>query len=171
MEDKDPNRFSFMGTVIEISEVKQFSAWLRKRDFKIRFTDVDFANKIQERVVKLTTINDQNSLLDECRIDDDIKVEFYIEGRDFVKDGKTLNFTNLICYDIKILRSPSRDTKEDKNAVVTNEGRDYKPVIKPATNEELAGYMVEGDPLVQFPVGKESEKKIVNNIEIDPLPF
>lgn len=164
-----------MGTIIEISEVKQFSAWLRKRDFKIRFTDVDFANKIQERVVKLTTINDQNSLLDECRIDDDIKVEFYIEGRDFVKDGKTLNFTNLICYDIKILRSPSRDTKEDKNAVVTNEGRDYKPVIKPATNEELAGYMVEGDPLVQFPANNFSKKKIevneMNQDLISELPF
>ena len=161
-----------MGTVVEISEVKQFSAWLRKRDFKIRFTDVDFANKIQERVVKLTTINDQNSLLDSCRVDDIITVNFYIEGRDYIKDGKTLNFTNLICYDIKIITSASRDTKEDKNAVITEIGKMYKDPIKEATDEELAGYMIGGDPLVNFPEGSGSDKKIENNNdEFKDLPF
>lgn len=169
------NRYPLMGTIVEIGEVKQFSQWLRKREFKVRFTDIDFANKVQNRTVKLTTMNDHNSLLDSCRIDDIVKLMFYIEGRDYVKDGKTINFTNLICYELDIITSSSRDTKEDKEAVITDTGREYKDPIKPATDEELAGYLVDGDPLVNFPAGPGSEKKIeVNEMKEDligDLPF
>jgi hypothetical protein len=168
---EESNRYPLMGTIVEIGEVKQFSQWLRKREFKIRFTDTDFANKVQNRVVKLTTINDHNSLLDSCRVDDLVKLMYYIEGRDYVKDGKTINFTSLICYEIDIITSNSRDTQEDKNAVITEIGKMYKDPVKEATDEELAGFMVEKDPLVQFPEGPGSEKKIENNTQIDDLPF
>jgi hypothetical protein len=166
------NRYPIIGTIVDIGEVKQISPYLRKREFKIRFSDTDFTNKIQERVIRFTTINDHNSLLDSCKIDEVVEVQFYLEGRDITKDGKVINFTNLICYEIKILSSNTRDTKEDKDAIITGEGREYKPVIKPATDEELAGYMVEGDPLVSFPEGPGGEKEIKKNEQIiDDLPF
>ena len=165
------NRYPITGTITEIEEVKQLSPYLRKCNFKIRFTETDFANKIQERVIKLTTINDYNEEIVKCKVDDLVSILFYIEGRDFNKDGKIINFTNLIAYKIDILSSSSRDTKEDKDAIITNEGREYKQVIKPATDEELAGYMVEGDPLVSFPEGPGGEKEVKKNIEVDDLPF
>jgi hypothetical protein len=165
------NRYPITGTITEIEEVKQLSPYLRKCNFKIRFTETDFANKIQERVIKLTTINDYNEEITKCKVDDLVSILFYVEGRDYNKDGKIINFTNLIAYKIDILSSSSRDTKEDKDAIITNEGREYKQVIKPAIDEQLAGYMVEGDPLVSFPEGPGGEKEVKNNIDIDPLPF
>jgi len=127
------------GTLVYKGEPRQLTQYLRKRDFKIRFTDIDFANKIQERIVKFELINDNMSELDAALVDDQLNVDFYIEGRDFTKDGKTLNFTSLIAIKIDILRSEQRDNEDDKKAVITNEGRDYKPLEKEATDEELAG--------------------------------
>jgi len=165
------NRYQLTGTICEIEEIKQLSPYLRKCNFKIRYSETDFANKIQERVVRLTTINDYNEEIKKCKVDDLVTIHWYVEGRDFVKEGKTINFTNLIAYQIDILKSPSRDTEADKNAVMTSEGREYKPTTIAASDLELAGYMIEKDPLVQFPEGPGGEKEINKKEEFADLPF
>ena len=171
------NRFPLTGIVTYIGEVRAISQYFTKREFKIRFSDIDITNKATERIIKIDTINTNINLLDNIRIDDVVNVQFYIEGRDFIKEGKIVNFTSLVCYEIEIVSSPTRDTKEDYQAKITPEGKEYKTVLKPATDEELAGYMVEPDPLVKVPEGKSVIKEedpfanIVPATEYKDLPF
>ena len=129
------NRHELIGTITDIEEPKTVTQYLRKRIFKIRFTDTDFADKIQERVVKFETLNQGMLILDPVRKDDLVKVLFYIEGRDYEKNGVIQNFTSIVAYEIEIISS-QRDTKEDKDAVITNEGRKYE--MKESSDEELA---------------------------------
>ena len=161
------NRFPLTGIVTYIGEVRTISQYFTKREFKIRFSDIDITSKATERIIKIDTINSNIKLLDNIRVEDVVNVQFYIEGRDFIKDGKIVNFTSLVCYEIEIVSSSSRDTKEDYEAVITDEGKVYKPVIKPSTDEELAGYMVEPDPLVKIPEGKSVIKE--TDTETDPF--
>ena len=166
------NRFDITGVVTEISDILQFSAYLRKRIFKVRFSDIDFANKIQERIIKLETINNQMEILDSVITDDLVKVHFYIEGRDIIKEDKTINYTTLVAYDIEILSSPNRDTQEDKEAVHSDLGRSYK--LKEASEEELARNMIstDDDPFSNVESGydkKEKEEK--KEDKFNDLPF
>jgi hypothetical protein len=136
--------FSLTGTVIEIGEVKILSQYFSKREFKIRYTDTDFKNKIKENKVLLNVQNEDLTLLDMVKLDDLIRIKFYIDGRDIMKKDQSgmINFTTLICYDIEILSSPTRDTNKDRDAVITNEGKIYKDPLVAATMEELAGLVV-----------------------------
>ena len=166
------NRFDITGVVTEISDILQFSAYLRKRIFKVRFSDIDFANKIQERIIKLETINNQMEILDGVTTDDLVKVHFYIEGRDVVKEDKTINYTTLVAYDIEILSSPNRDTQEDKEAVHSDLGRSYK--LKESSEEELARNMVstddDDDPFLNVESGYD-KKKEKDDKDFSELPF
>jgi len=166
----DENRYDKTGVITEISDILQFSAYLRKRIFKIRFSDIDFASKIQERIIKFETINNQMEILDGVVIDDLVKVHFYIEGRDVVKEDKTINYTTLVAYDIEILSSPNRDTKEDKEAVHSDLGRSYK--LKESSEEELASNMVstdDDDPFLNVESGYDKKKE--DDKEFSDLPF
>ena len=138
------NRFDITGVVTEISDILQFSAYLRKRIFKVRFSDIDFANKIQERIIKLETINNQMEILDGVITDDLVKVHFYIEGRDVVK--------------------------EDKEAVHSDLGRSYK--LKESSEEELARNIVstdDDDPFSNVESGYDKKKE--DDKEFSDLPF
>lgn len=173
------NRIKLSGIVTFIGEPKVFSEFFTKREFKIRFTDIDITNKAAERIIKFDVINKNVKLLDDLRVDDLVNVDFYIEGRDLQKDDRVLNFTTLVCYNLEIVSSPSRDTIDDYRAVITEDGKQYKPVIKPATDEELAGYMVEPDPLIKIPGSEDKDKlkDVFENIEakenndFEDLPF
>jgi hypothetical protein len=144
------NRFELTGVVIEVGEVKVLTQDFSKTEFKIRYTDTDFKNKIKENKVLLNIQNEDIENLPKIMIDDTIRVKFYIDGRDFnKKDGSgIMNFTTLVCFDIEILSSPSRDTDKDRNAVITKEGKVYKDPLVAATMEELAGLVVKKEEKV-----------------------
>jgi len=135
------NTYQIIGTVIEIGEVKVLSQYFSKREFKVRYTDIDFKNKVKENKILFNIQNEDITTLPTIKIDDNVRVKFYIDGRDFnKKDGSgIMNFTTLVCFDIEVLSSPSRDTDKDRNAVITNEGKVYKDPLVAATMEELAG--------------------------------
>lgn len=158
------NRYDFTGVVCDLGEEEIFSQYFKKRDIKVRYTDIDYKNNIIERVAKFTFINSDVDLVAGLHIDDVIKIEFKIDGKDVTKDHKTYNFTTLVGYDLVIISSPSRDSDEDKNATITNEGRDYEKKAKEATDEELAGAFAQ-DPLLA-----EWDKKIKEE-KPDDLPF
>ena len=141
--------FPLTGTVIEIGEVKVLSPYFSKREFKLRFTDTDFKNKIKENKIVLNVQNEDMQLLDAVRIDDMVNLRFYIDGRDFMKKDQSgmINFTTLVCYQIDIISSPSRNTDADRNAVITGEGKIYKDPLAPATDEQLAG-IAPAEPLL-----------------------
>ncbi len=138
------NTYQITGTVIEIGEVKVLSQYFSKREFKIRYTDIDFKNKVKENKILFNIQNEDITTLPAIKVDDNIRVKFYIDGRDFnKKDGSgMINFATLVCFDIEVLSSPSRDTDKDRNAVITNEGKVYKDPLIAATMEELAGLVV-----------------------------
>jgi hypothetical protein len=80
--------------------------------------------------------------LNGVRVDDQIKAKFYISGKDVAKKDNPeviMNFTTLVAIEVEILSSPTRDTKKDKDAVITGEGKIYKDPLVEATVEELAG--------------------------------
>jgi len=169
MED---NRFKLEGSVTLIEEIKHLTQYLRKRTFKIRFSDTDFAGKIQERIIKFDTINAGTMLLDNVCVDDLVKVEFYIEGRDYTKEnGVVLNFTSLIAYNIEIITSSNRDTQEDKEAVKSELGRVYK--LKEVSEEELARNMITPDPEPSTAKDKEDPfaSPPITQKEFNDLPF
>jgi hypothetical protein len=138
------NTFELSGVVIEIGEVKVLSPYFSKREFKLRYTDMDFKNKIKENKVLFNIQNEDISNLPSMMIDDNVRVKFYVDGRDIMKKDQSgmLNFTTLVCFDLEILSSPSRNTDEDRNAVITNSGKIYKDPLVSATDEELAGLVI-----------------------------
>lgn len=145
------NTFPLTGTVIEIGEVKVLSPYFSKREFKLRYTDTDFKNKIKENKILLNVQNEDMELLDAVRVDDIVNIRFYIDGRDIMKKDQSgiINFTTLVCYQIDILSSPSRNTDADRNAIITNDGKTYKDPLVPASDEQLAG-IVHQEPLLAY---------------------
>lgn len=177
------NNYKLSGTLIWIGELKQFSQYFSKREFKIRRTDINsYTNRLSERKIKFEIQNDNIPKIESARIDDTIDIHFNIDGKDYVKDGKEINFTSLVAYEIDIINSISRDTKEDKEAVITNEGRKYPEKVTEVTDEQLLGSGFNGplpekkvkdkpkesEPLVD-PFASIEEKK--ENIDYEPLPF
>lgn len=152
------NRYKISGIVTEMYEMKQVSAYFRKRDFKIRYSDTDFQNKIVERIIKFGLINQDVPLLDNVRVDDTITVSFYIDGRDVRKEDNTVNFTSLACYDIEILASASRDTAKERNEAIIPAGN---APLKESTLKELMITPGEEEP---FPDNNNSD-------EFSGLPF
>ena len=128
------NRYQITGTVSEMYEIKQLSAYFRKREFKIRITDTDFQNKVVERNIKFGLINQDVPLIDNVKIDDVVSIKYYLDGRDVTRDGKTSNYTSVVCYELEIISSPTRETKEDKNISIIQGGT---APLKQSTMDEL----------------------------------
>jgi hypothetical protein len=116
-EQVDFNRFKITGTVTRVYELNKRSERFQKQEFSIRFTDVNpFNNKIVERVIKFTLINEDIKFLDSefVDIDDQVEVFFYVDGRDYEKDGKTNNFTSLAAIGIVNLDMDNKDRSKRK---------------------------------------------------------
>ena len=153
------NRVPISGTVVEMYEMKVISSYLRKREFKIRHTDTDFKGGIVERIIKFALINQDVPLLDTVRIDDTVVVSYYIDGRDYTKEDKIVNYTSLVCYEIEVTSSRSRDTKEDGDYAVIRGGT---APLKQSTLDELM--ITPGQEVEVFPDKNEKD-------EFSDLPF
>jgi len=131
------------GIVIDIKQTVKFNDYFSKREFKIRYTEQDLANKIVEQKIKLVAQDNETiEAMDGIRIDDQVRVQFYINGKDVLKKDDPsviMNFTTLVAFSVELLGSPTRDTKKDKEAVITKEAKVYKDPLAPATDEQLAG--------------------------------
>lgn len=176
------NRYKITGTITEIYEINAVSQYFRKREFKLKISDTDFTGKIMERIMKFAFVMDNCELLNYAKVGDVVDLKFYIEGRDYIKDNKNLNFTSNIAYELLIINSPSRTTTEDRNAVLTNDGLVYKDPVKEATVEDLirsGSFLIDADdPLnpkpktepapISYVVTAGTKQEL--NIE-DDLPF
>lgn len=158
----DENKFLLTGVLIWMDDTKIFSPYFKKRDFKIRISDVDFRGNTVERKIKLTVHNDNCEMLEDTRIDDVIQVKFYIDGKDVIKDGKEYNFTTLVGYDIIVINSVSRSTQEMREAVITKEGLLFESGAKEVTIEDM---MLGKKHEEEFPVEIKTEEPF------DDLPF
>jgi hypothetical protein len=173
------NRGKLTGIITEISESKQLSAYFKKRECKMRISDTDFTGKTIERNIKFTFINENCELLDMVRLDDTVIISYYLDGRDYIKDGKTLNFTVPTGFDIIVLQSPSRSSEETRNAVVTEDGLVFKEpekivTIKDLMNLDLSKYMVDPDSALETSANDKittEEKNEPDKDLFNDLPF
>jgi len=195
----DFNRFNISGTVTRIYPLQKRSERFMKQEFSIRFTDINpFNNRVAERNIKFTLINEDIRLLENVREDDQVEVLFYVDGRDYTKDGVTNNFTSLAAIGLVNLdnmdglredKKKEEDPRDIFNKAIDSafssddnldifskkqekeeveKDDDYK-VIKPAKEKELNETEKEALEDMDKEIKKDSPDKALD--EFDDLPF
>jgi hypothetical protein len=97
--------FETSGRLIAIMDVVRISDTFRKREFVIEHTEqgstMDFTDQL-----KFQLTQDRCSILDNFKINDEVRVSFRIRGRKWEKDGRTGYFTNLEAWKIEKIAVP-----------------------------------------------------------------
>lgn len=120
------NSFEIKGEVVELFDEQQVSAKFKKREFVIKVKYKEY-----EQFIKLQTAQDRTDILDKIRVGQDVKVSFYLQGKPFEKNGKTIYFTNLNCWKIEKIgvENTQKETPQSFNEPVKvpfNEPNDEK---------------------------------------------
>lgn len=157
----DHNRFSLTGTVTKIYDPQVRSERFRKQEFSIRFSDVNFFNnKVVERIVKFSLLNEKMDFVKNMNVDDQVEVSFYIDGRDYVNQntGKENNFTSLTAIDIDwIFKSePKSEASDNKSIFDRKEEEDKKAVLGSLDDD----FDILSNPEKALEAEKEKEKGI-----------
>jgi len=98
--------FELAGKLIEKFDVVQVSDTFRKREFVVEKTENQGGMEFTDHI-KFQLTQDRCSILDSLNLQDEIRVNFNIRGRRWVKDDKVSYFTNLEAWRIeKIAESP-----------------------------------------------------------------
>ncbi len=98
--------FELAGKLIEKFDENQVSDTFRKRDFVIEKTENQGGKEFTDHI-KFQLTQDRCNLLDNLILQDEIRVNFNIRGRRWVKDNNVSFFTNLEAWRIeKIAESP-----------------------------------------------------------------
>lgn len=98
--------FELAGKLIEKFDVNQVSDSFRKREFVVEKTDNQGGMEFTDHI-KFQLTQDRCNLIDNLKLQDEIKVSFNIKGRRWVKDNNVSYFTNLEAWRIeKIAESP-----------------------------------------------------------------
>ena len=98
--------FELAGKLIEKFDVNQVSDAFRKREFVIEKTENQGGMEFTDHI-KFQLTQDRCALLDNINLQDEIRVNFNIRGRRWVKDNNISYFTNLEAWRIeKIAVSP-----------------------------------------------------------------
>jgi hypothetical protein len=92
--------FELAGILIEKFDVQQVSDSFRKREFIVEKTENQGGMEFTDHI-KFQLTQDRCSLIDSINIQDEIKVNFNIRGRRWVKDGNVSYFTNLEAWRIE----------------------------------------------------------------------
>jgi hypothetical protein len=98
--------FELTGKLIEKFDVNQVSDTFRKRDFVIEKIENQGGKEFIDHI-KFQLTQDRCSLIDDVKLQDEIRVSFNVRGRRWVKDSSVSYFTNLEAWKIeKIVVSP-----------------------------------------------------------------
>lgn len=98
--------FELSGKLIEKFDAVQVSDTFRKREFVIEKTENQGGMEFTDHI-KFQLTQDRCNLLDNLSLEDEIRVNFNIRGRRWVKDSNVSYFTNLEAWRIeKIAESP-----------------------------------------------------------------
>jgi hypothetical protein len=90
--------FELVGKIIEIYDTVNISDTFKKREFVIEKKENDFID-----YVKFQVTQDRVSMLDDFKVDDEVKVTFNIRGNRWERDGNVNYFTNLGAWRIEKL--------------------------------------------------------------------
>ena len=98
--------FELAGKLIEKFDVQEISDTFRKREFIVEKTENQGGMEFTDQI-KFQLTQDRCSIIDNINIQDEIRVNFNIRGRRWVKDGNVSYFTNLEAWRIeKIAEAP-----------------------------------------------------------------
>lgn len=128
-------QYELTGKLIEIYPTTEVSATFKKRDFVLEKTETA-GEKTFIDVIKFQLIQDRCSLMDACRIGDEIKVIFNIKGSKWEKEGRTSYFVNLDAW--KIERLNVYNTQSDQ------------PVVQQPVQQSFETPLPEGDDNLPF---------------------
>ena len=88
--------FDVQGKLHEIFDEQQVSEKFRKREFVLEIPDGAYT-----QFIKFQLTQDKCNLLDQYKLGDEVKVNFNLSGKPFVKNGTTMYFTNLGAWRIE----------------------------------------------------------------------
>lgn len=101
--------FELSGRLIEKFETRQVSDSFKKREFVVE-KKPDNPNLEFSDYIKFQLTQDRCSLIDEFKLNDEIRVFFNIRGNRWEKDGKVNYFTNLDVWKIEKMQSDKSAT-------------------------------------------------------------
>jgi hypothetical protein len=100
--------FELAGKLIEKFDVNQVSDTFRKRDFVIEKTENQGGKEFIDHI-KFQLTQDRCNLIDSINLQDEIRVNFNIRGRRWVKDDNVSYFTNLEAWKIEKIAASSEE--------------------------------------------------------------
>ncbi len=100
--------FELAGKLIEKFDVNQVSDTFRKRDFVIEKTENQGGKEFIDHI-KFQLTQDRCNLIDSINLQDEIRVNFNIRGRRWVKDENVSYFTNLEAWKIEKIAASSEE--------------------------------------------------------------
>ncbi len=92
--------FEITGKLIEVFEIVVVNDNFRKREFVVEKTENAFTD-----YVKFQLTQDRCNLIDDFRINDEVKVTFNIRGNRWERDGKVNYFNNLGAWRVEKISS------------------------------------------------------------------
>ncbi len=86
------------GTILEISDVQQIKETFKKREFVVEYAE----NPQYPEYIKFELIQDKCSLLDACKVGDQVTVQFNLKGRKWTDaQGQVKYFNSLQAWRIE----------------------------------------------------------------------
>lgn len=104
--------FELSGKLIEKFDTIQVSDKFKKREFVIEKSENNGGMVFTDQI-KFQLTQDRCNLVDDVKLDEEIKVVFNVRGRKWEKDGNVNYFTNLEAWKIEKSADNSADPFED----------------------------------------------------------
>lgn len=102
--------FEISGRLAERFETQKVSDRFQKREFVLEIKSTGNTGFEFVDLIKFQATQDKCSLLDQFRIDEEVKVSFNLRGRKWERDGQVSYFTNLEAWKIeKVQSAPGQD--------------------------------------------------------------
>lgn len=102
--------FDISGRLAERFETQKVSDRFQKREFVLEIKSTGNTGFEFVDLIKFQATQDKCSLLDQFRIDEEVKVSFNLRGRKWERDGQVSYFTNLEAWKIeKVQSAPGQD--------------------------------------------------------------
>jgi hypothetical protein len=103
--------FEISGRLAERFETQKVSDRFQKREFVLEIKSTGNSGFEFVDLIKFQATQDKCSLLDQFRIDEEVKVSFNLRGRKWERDGQVSYFTNLEAWKIeKVQSAPGQDS-------------------------------------------------------------
>ncbi len=116
--------FDISGRLAERFETQKVSDRFQKREFVLEIKSTGNTGFEFVDFIKFQATQDKCSLLDQFRIDEEVKVSFNLRGRKWEREGQVSYFTNLEAWKIEKVQNHSMDASNG----LSSPGQDRFPI-------------------------------------------